>query len=379
VSGTPDASGVPARRLAAAALLRIEDDAAYANLVLGPMLDESDLDERDRHLVTELVYGTTRMRRACDHLVDRFVPDPPTGLARSLLRLGAYQIAFMRVPAHAAVSATVGAAPKRLRGFVNAVLRRVSSAAVEFPDDATRLSYPDWIIERLTADLGAPDALGALEAMNRAASATVRADGYIQDLASQRVAGVVGAEPGDRVVDLCAAPGGKATALAAAGAWVVAGDRSPARAGLMAGNVDRLGSEVSVVVADAAAPPVADGCADRVLLDAPCTGLGALRRRPDARWRVRPSDVDELAAVQLRLVEAAARLVRPGGVLVYSVCTLTAAESTGIDAQLVDRLPEFDAEPVGEGWRPHGRGGLLLPQEDDTDGMFVLRLRRSER
>src|SRR5690606_36499991 len=154
------------------------------------------------------------------------------------LRLGAYQLAYTEVPAHAAVDATVGAAPKPARGLVNAVLRRVAddlapggADAVDWPDEATRLSYPDWVVEEVGHVLG-DRGPAALAAMNRPATTHVRADGYVQDLASQDVVARVGARPGERVLDLCAAPGGKATGLAATGAHVVAADSSAARAGL---------------------------------------------------------------------------------------------------------------------------------------------------
>ncbi|MFM8530930.1 MAG: transcription antitermination factor NusB, partial [Ilumatobacteraceae bacterium] len=137
------------RVLALEALRRIEDDGAYANLLLPALLAECDLSGPDRRFVTDLVYGTTRMRRACDALVDRFVSTPPDAATRRLLRLGAYQLAFAGVPSLAAVSGTVDCAPKRTRGFVNAVLRRVASTPMKWPDDPTRLSYPSWIHRRV--------------------------------------------------------------------------------------------------------------------------------------------------------------------------------------------------------------------------------------
>ena len=374
----PAEPGVEVRRVAIAAVERIDVDRAYANLALPPMLSRSSLDERDRALVTELVYGATRMRRACDHLADRFVLRDVDPTVRAALRVGVYQLAYTQVPTHAAVSATVGAVTGPARGFVNAVLRKVATARTEWPDEATRLSYPDWIVDRLVADLGAEQGIAALEAMNQAPETTVRADGYVQDLASQWVVELVGAQPGELVADLCAAPGGKATGLAANGARVVASDISPARVGLIVSNVVRTGGgAVDALVADATRPPYASECFDRVLVDAPCSGLGVLRRRPDARWRVEPDDVDRLAQLQCRIVDAALRLVRPGGVLVYSVCTVTEAETLGIDRHLADRYPELEplAQP-GEPWMPHGRGSIVLPQTAGTDAMMVLRLRR---
>ena len=364
-----------ARALALEALGRIEDDGAYANLVLPELLSRSGLADRDRHFATELVYGTTRMRRACDLLVDRFLTRDIEPEVRRALRLGAYQLHFLALAPHAAVGETVDVAPKRAQGLVNAVLRRVSTSEVVWPDDATRLSYPDWIVARLTADLGADDALAALARMNEAPSVTERADGYVQDLASQWVAAAVGAQVGERVLDLCAAPGGKSLGLAATGARVVASDVRESRAGLVAANA-RGRADVPVVVADGLAAPFAPASFDRVLVDAPCSGLGVLRRRPDARWRIDEASVARLAAVQRDLVHAAAALVRPGGHLVYSVCTLTDPEGPAVDAGLQASHPDLLADPVPEGpWRPIGRGARLLPHDADTDGMYLLHLR----
>lgn len=370
--------GVAARRLALEVLARVEDDGAYANLVLSPALDRSGLGPTDRGFVTDLVYGTLRRQRSLDHLVDRFLVTPPPPAARRALRLGAYQLALRDdIPAYAAVSATVDAAPKRFRGLVNAVLRKVADAAVEFPDEAVEWSYPDWVVDLLRRDLGEEAAASALLAMNEPAEVTVRADGYTQDPGSQMVAALVGAEAGETVLDLCAAPGGKATALAATGAWVVAADLQAQRVGLIRRNVERLGAEgVHPVVADAAHPPFREGVADRVLLDAPCSGLGVLRRRPDARWRLEEPSVERLAALQRRLVDAAVPLVRPGGVLVYSVCTLSHAESIGVDEHVAATRPDLvPLEVPGEPWRPWGRGAILLPQAAGTDGMYVVRYR----
>jgi 16S rRNA (cytosine967-C5)-methyltransferase len=369
--------GVEVRRQAIAALVRIAEHGAYANLVLPQLLARSGLDGRDRALVTDLVYGTLRMQRACDHLVDRFVMRDVDPEVRAALRVGAYQLAFAGVPTHAAVSATVGAVAGRPRGFVNAILRRVADAPVEFPDDATRLSYPDWILDRLTADVGSQAAIEALEVMNTRPEVATRPDGYIQDRASQWVAELVEAQAEERIADLCAAPGGKATAMAHTGAQIVAADLQPARARLVVGNAERTGVQLDVLVADAERPPFPPATFDRVLVDAPCSGLGVLRRRPDARWRLEPDAVDRLAGLQRRIVDATVPLVRPGGTFVYSVCTLTAAETLGIDHHLATRHPDLEPLDVpGDPWIAHGRGALLLPQAADTDGMMILRLRR---
>ena len=366
-----------ARALALRALLEI-DEGAYANLAVPRLLDRSRLDARDRAFVTELSYGTTRMRRAVDWLIDRFATRPPDVETRNALRLGAYQLAFMGVPAHAAVAATVDVAPERTAGFVNAVLRKIANLVPvqDWPDLATALSYPDWIVARLTAELGPDAAEAALRRMNEPPPVTERADGYIQDEASQLVAAAVDVQPGDLVADLCAAPGGKATALGAA-ALVAASDVNPTRTRLIADNVARLGTgNVAPLVADGREPPYRPGTFDRVLLDAPCSGLGVLRRRPDARWRIEADDVPRLAALQKLLVDSALALLRPGGVLVYSVCTLTLAESAGIDKWLADSHPDCaPLPPPGPPWGRLGRGARLLPQTADTDGMYLLRVK----
>ncbi len=364
------------RQVALEVLRRIEDDGAYANLALGPALTHSGLGELDRKFVTELVYGTTRMRRACDVLVDRFLTSPPDAVTRTVLRLGAYQVAYAGVPAHAAVGETVGLAPKRTRGLVNAVLRKVSRSSVydmTWPSDAARLSYPDWILDTFREEIG-DDADDALARMNEAPSVTHRADGYVQDGSSQWVAANTGASPGERIFDMCAAPGGKSTAMATEGALVIAGDQRPNRARLVRDNALGLDLELPVIVADGLRPPFARASFDAVLLDAPCSGLGALRRRADARWRIQPNDVVELAELQAGLLGSAAELVRPGGRLTYSVCTITAAES--IDHRTPDGF-EVDVRPPEVGsWRAFGQGWRVLPQDADTDGMVMIRYRR---
>ena len=355
-------------------LQRIDHEGAYANLVIAAELARSKLSDRDRKFVTELVYGTTRMRRACDALVDRFVSTTPSPEVRTVLRLGAYQLHFAGVPAHAAVGETVELAPKRARGFVNAVLRRVSSTPMTWPSDAVRLSYPDWIVQRLTDELGYDDAIATLTTMNEAPSVTERDDGYIQDLGSQWVTSAVPASEGQLILDVCAAPGGKATGIATSGATVIAADLRPQRVGLITENAERLGTnDVLALAADATSPPFPGATFDAVLIDAPCSGLGTLRRRADARWRITPKDVADLVTLQRRIIDACAPLVKPGGVLVYSVCTLLAAEATahafpnGFEP-LTDR-PEGDWRPLGTGWR-------VLPHDADTDGMILLRFRR---
>jgi 16S rRNA (cytosine967-C5)-methyltransferase len=428
------APGVTARVVALDALVRVEDG-AYAHVVLPAMLAQSSLDDRDRAFTTELVYGTLRSQRRLDDLLARVVQrpvhrlDPPV---RAALRLGAYQL-LHDTPPHAAVASTVdaiGARSPRARGFVNANLRSLTRLPAPWPeptDAAVALSYPDWLVARLTDELGAADARAALEAMNEPAGVTLRPDprqvtaaaladelraagadvtsgrlvpdalvvrglgdpGRLaavregratpQDQGSQAVVAALAPEPGERVADLAAAPGGKATAIAervGPDGAVVAVDVDAGRVRMIDGARHRIGlPHLFPVVGDGRTPPLRAGAFDRVLLDAPCSGLGVLRRRPDARWRLQPDAIDELAALQRALLAAAAPLVRPGGVLAYSVCTLTAAETLAVDEWAAAALPHLTARtPPGPPWRPHGRGALLLPQAAGTDGMYVLLL-----
>ena len=366
-----------ARRLALDVLVRVDAGGAYANVALPAALKKADLDERDRAFATELVYGVTRRRRALDWVLDAFLVAAPPAPARAALRMGAYQIVELGTPAYAAVSATVSAAPRKHRALVNAVLRRVVDAgAPDWPDDPTRLSYPDWIVDTLADDLGRPAALTALESMNGPARLHRRQDGYVQDLSSQLVTDAIDVQAGDLVADLCAAPGGKATALAARGATVIAGDSHRGRAGLLEANRRALGAtSMTVVAADGRRPPLRPGCFDAVLVDAPCSGLGTLRRRPDARWRIERSAVRRLVELQRSLLDSATGLLRPGGQLVYSVCTLTAAETSVLAASLSDDDRLDPQPPPPEPWLPHGGGAMLLP-DTDHDGMALFRWRR---
>jgi 16S rRNA (cytosine967-C5)-methyltransferase len=430
--------GVSARVVALDALLRIEDG-AYAHVVVPSILGASMLSSRDRAFATDLVYGTVRAERRIDDLLARVVArplrrlDPPV---RAALRMGAYQL-LQGSPPHAAVGETVealGARSPRAKGFANANLRALTRIGPPWPaadDLATSLSYPDWIVERLTAALGAPDTRAALEAMNLPAPVTLRPNARVatfdalaaelreagvdvehgalvpealmvrgigdparlpavaaglatpQDQASQAVVAAVAPAPGERIADLAAAPGGKATAIGervGPEGSVVALDIDAGRNRLVADAASRLALPwVHPVVADGRRPPLAPASFDRVLLDAPCSGLGVLRRRPDARWRLRPEVIDECAALQRELLVAAATLVRPGGLLAYSVCTITPEETLALDVFAAERLSGFGAAPrIGPPWRPHGRGALLLPQDRRTDGMFVLLLQRDE-
>jgi 16S rRNA (cytosine967-C5)-methyltransferase len=372
-----------AREIALEALARV-DDGAYANIALPALLTELDrqfhLEDREKNFATELTYGTVRMRRACDWLVQRHITRDSDDETLRVLHLGAYQLVFLQTPPHAAVSEMVDLSPNWSTKFVNFVLRRVAEDLnPKWPDLATQLSYPDWIIRALNADLGAAESRRVLESMNNSASVSTRDDGYVQDPASQMVARSVEARSGERVLDLCAAPGGKATLIASSGAHVVAVDLHEHRSKLVEENADRLGltEYIEVLTGDATTMYFDQGSFERVLVDAPCSGLGSLRRRPDARWRITESDVVDLVKLQRALMTVAANAVKPGGVVVYSACTLTRPESLGLDEWVQETHPELVpiARIEGVGWEPLGNGARLLPNE--TDGMVVFRYQRS--
>ena len=374
---------VPTARSVALAALAAVDGGAFANLTLPQLLiraKREGLADRDAALATELVYGTVRMQRELDAVLAPYVSRTPDAEVRRVLRMGAYQIRHLRIPAHAAVSETVEIAPGRGQGFVNAVLRQLAGAktAPTFANLGEELSYPDWIIDAAINALGRDDAVDVLGAMNVPATSHEREDGYVQDLASQFVGSFVGAQPGERILDLCAAPGGKATAMAGRGAYVVAVELHSHRAKLVVENVERLGlkARTATIRADGRSLPFRPGSFDRVLVDAPCSGLGSLRRRPDARWRITPTDVDALVVLQRELLSAAVAAVRPGGTVVFSACTFMRKETEGLDAWAAQRHPELVAmeAPTDPGWRPCGRGALLLPGA--TDGMFVVAYQR---
>ena len=408
----------PARRAAFAVVRRVFEDGAYADRALRSAAD--GLDARDRALARRLAYGTVQRCRTLDDAIESIGRRPVRKLdppVRAALRLGAYQLAFLDgVPRYAAVNESVelvrGARLQRAVPFANAVLRRLADGArahcEALPEGtareaALRHSYPDWIAETWWDELGADEARALMAAQNEEAETAVRlvrgrvegredplvpgawvvdrvdedavAEGRIwpQSRGSQLVGHAVGSRAGERTLDLCAAPGGKATMLAGE---VVAVEVDEARAAQLEANARRLGATgVHVVHADGRSlPPELDGF-DRALVDAPCSGLGVLASRPDLRWRAEP-----LPELQAELLRAAIARVRPGGAVVYSTCTINAAENEAIvDGVLAEGCVELDPT-LGDEWpafRHRSRPELLqtLPHLHATSGFFVARLR----
>src|SRR2546425_9000516 len=404
-----------AREAAYQVVLRVFEDDAYADRVLRGAAKE--LDSRDRALAQRLAFGTVQRARTLDRAIEQLGKRPVRKLdppVRAALRLGAYQLGYTDVPQHAAVNETVElvrtARLERAVPFTNAVLRRLAGGITPLlaalPEDspgaaALKHSYPDWVAELWWEELGPEEALALVRAQNEPPERVVRLNrrksgqvegrpdedlpdalhveridedalhaGLVwpQSRGSQLAGLVVASRPGERTLDLCAAPGGKATQLEGD---VVAVELHARRARELDENCRVLGADnVTVVNADATElAPELTGF-DHVLVDAPCSGLGVLAGRPDLRWRARP-----LPELQTELLRVAAERVKPGGTIVYSVCTLNPEENeTIVDAS------GLQGEPLGDEWpqvRHPRRPEFLLtqPHVHGTAGFFIARLR----
>jgi 16S rRNA (cytosine967-C5)-methyltransferase len=444
----------PSRTVAFDALRAVDERDAYANLVLPGMLTEARLDARDAALATELTYGTLRGRGTYDAVlaacVDRPLDavDPPV---LDVLRLGAHQLLATRIPAHAAVAATVELARGVLGDgrarFVNAVLRRVTArsldewiaevappaAANPVGHLAVAYSHPRWVVSAMadalggdlaeTAELLAADnvrpavTLAAWPGRSTVAELTsagaapgrwspyaaVLAEGDpagvgavregragVQDEGSQLVTVALARAPlaggaDRRWLDLCAGPGGKSALLAGLavdqGGGLLAVEVQPHRARLVRRALRTAPGSPLVAVADGRVPAWREGVFDRVLVDAPCTGLGALRRRPEARWRRGPSDVPALSALQRELLRSALDAVRPGGVVAYVTCSPHLAETRVVVSDVLRGRADaerLDARPLLPGVPSLGDGPdvQLWPHRHGTDAMYLALLRR---
>jgi 16S rRNA (cytosine967-C5)-methyltransferase len=406
--------------------MRVDDRALCHELVLGVLRRQLWLDRVIEHFANRGVDGL----------------DLPVKLA---LRLGIYQLRFLgRIPASAAVNESVNlvrvAGVKSAAGFVNAVLRRATrepdyDPAAGRADPVERIavqtSHPRWLISRWADSLGFKEAEGLARANNEPAPVALRltakalatsdaqhvteqlkssgarlttsriapgawrvagggrslrelaSEGliYLQDEASQLVAYLLGAQPNDRVLDVCAAPGSKTTHIAVLTprATIVAGDLYPHRLSTLNELAAQQGVRgIQTVAYDATqALPFANASFERVLVDAPCSGTGTLRHNPEIRWRIKSSDIEELAGKQSRIIANAAAVVNAGGRLVYSTCALEADENEGVVEAFMKQHPDFRLMPVDfpldAGWEGHAKVGTIRtwPHRHDTDGFFV--------
>jgi 16S rRNA (cytosine967-C5)-methyltransferase len=424
---------VTARRVAFHVVRRVFEEDAWADRAFRAAADAAALGERDRAFAMQLGYGTVQRARTLDHAIEALGRRPVRKLdppVRAALRLGAYQLAHAdSVPLHAAVDETVElvrrAGLERAVAFTNAVMRRLSVGLRDLlatlpertaDEAALRHSYPDWVARVWWRDLGREDALALMRAQNEPAETCVRVNrpragadalpgrrdpdlpdalvvdrvepdwlerGLVwpQSRGSQLAGLAVGSRPGERILDLCAAPGGKATQLEGE---VTAVERHEGRARALEETVARLGaSGVRVVVADGLDLPSGLAGFDRALVDAPCSGLGTLRRNPDLRWRLREGDPAHLAETQRALLRRAAAALRPGGALVYSTCTLLTEENEAVVDAFLAETPAFrraPADAVPASVRPliEADGALRTwPHRHDADGFYAARLERT--
>jgi 16S rRNA (cytosine967-C5)-methyltransferase len=394
------------RRVAHHVLVRVFDEGAYADRAFAPAAAE--LDARDRAFAQRLSYGAIQRVRTLDYALEEIGGRPVADLdvpVRAALRLGAYELGFMdAVPARASVNESVelvrASGAGRATGLVNAILRRTAERIRRVLDElpegtpveaALRHSYPDRVAETWWREWGADEAVALMRAQNEPPETAYRVIGtgesrvvdridptdveqgrvWPQSRGSQLAGAAVAVQAGERVLDLCAAPGGKTTQLAERAAEVVAVEIHEGRAKELEESVRRVGFDnVTVVNADARElAPELTGF-DRVLVDAPCSGLGVLASRPDLRWRAQP-----LPELQLELLHMAAGRVKPDGTVTYSVCTIAAAENE----EIVDACG-LQVEPLGDKWPEfaHPRRPeflLTLPHKHHTTGFFVANLR----
>ena len=424
------------RLLAFEVLAEVGLQGAYSNLILPKALSESILEANDRAFATELVYGTLRMQGRHDHFIsaasDRSLEqiDPK---ALIVLRLGTHQLKQMRVPSHAAIYESVDLAKKVVgkstASFVNAILRKIDSLdfdqlskpTQEYARLALEYSHPEWIVSSYFDSLkNSSDVISLLQANNSAAKPTLIAwpglatqgelleagalaiatssvaatfDGNPGDIAAirERRAGVqdLGSQlvvekfydqfkPNLRWLDLCAGPGGKAAYLSALlkrdGGSLLANEISNERAKL----VSQVMHHGEVNICDGRSMPDALGKFDRILLDAPCTGIGALRRRPEVRWRRNLQDLKNLTQLQSELLESATRLLSPGGIIAYVTCSSHQAETKFQIRSFLKQHSNFTRIPVQDE-RADIDGYLQLwPHRDSTDAMFLSLLRSKE-
>ena len=443
-------NGAMSREVAFDVAVAVERDGAYANLALPVALGRSDLDERDRGFVTELVYGSLRAQGELDAVIQEATHRDSSSLepeVRVLLRLGVYQLLRMRVETHAAVNESVRLAKNRglhrVAGLVNAALRAVSAHPAEYwervigQSTASLRSHPSWIAAELESALaeceGAGELEEALDSHNQAplvtlchlpgfsepgeASATHyspigstlqggdprRVQGVaqkfirVQDEGSQLAAllltRVAPLEAAERIWDMCAGPGGKTAVLGAeacaVGASVLASEVSEHRSTLVEDSTsaitDRLPTAMSVEVGDSRRPRAERF--SRILLDAPCSGLGALRRRPEARWVKTPESIPALRELQEALLRNGLNSLAPGGFLAYVTCSPVVEETTAVINRVVsddERLTLLDTPSVLEGIvtspiTGHRRGTAvqLWTHRHGTDAMFIQLIQRS--
>jgi 16S rRNA (cytosine967-C5)-methyltransferase len=455
VTASADRPKPSVRRLACEILLKVDTRKAYADALLDDALKTASLGERDRALLTELVYGTLRWRGKIDAELTRHVHRALSGadpLIRNILRLAAYQICFLdRIPGYAAVSEAVELAKLqgsgKSAGFVNGVLRnllrRKGERSVARADDesihsfAAGYSHPEWLAKRWLDQFGTQAAKELMLANNERAPLLLRAnslkcdrdellrqfserginatpaqrapqgivvqsggsvenlpgfeEGYcqVQGESSQLIALLLSPRPGERILDACAGPGGKTTHAAELmkdQGEVIALDKSASAIEKLRENIARLqirSAQLHVADATRELGSSLRGPYDRILVDAPCSGLGTLRSHPEIKWQRNDDDIQRLRALQSKILQRVVAYLKPRGILVYSTCTLTREENQQVIDSFLARNPEFELQdaarylPVEAKHMISGKYFEALPHRDDTDGFFAARLRKA--
>ncbi|HEY2712544.1 MAG TPA: 16S rRNA (cytosine(967)-C(5))-methyltransferase RsmB [Chthoniobacterales bacterium] len=408
-----------ARSLALEALVRWRKGREFANSIASDLMAGSSLGVTDRAFTLEIFYGVLRNLTLLDFWIDRLRSDPLEAAARDLLRLGLYQIMVLKVAPHAAVFETVELAPARTRRLINAVLRRALREKVSLTNlaktqsIAVRYSQPAFLIERWARPFGdeatldfcrwnnqpalvyarvnrlkltteeflqlypesslLPDSTNFV-ALSYPVAAAQSGDSYIQDPSTAIACELLAPHPGERVLDACAAPGGKSAYLAEMmtnEGILIAVDREESRLQRLRENFVRLGVKNARIVAcdwtndlSVRAAGLAEGSFDKILLDAPCTNTGVMRRRVDLRWRLRPDDFARMAQEQLTILRAVAPLLKPGGSLVYSTCSVEREENDEVVRSFLAQRSEFCLTTRKES----------LPFRDHFDGAFAAQL-----
>lgn len=412
------------RKSAVSALVKVDSDSAFSNIVLNNVLNENEFSKEDKALISAIFYGVLDRRITIDYVLSKYVKTPLKKLpfyTLNVLRSGLYQIMYMdRIPNSAAVNESVKLIKKsgesRNAGFVNAVLRNILRNGIELPDGdgisdmSIRYSCPEWIVESLVNDYGTDDAKAVLEESLKTAPLTVRVNTlkttaeelasefskqgisaeidktdnsisiknginiknnplyksgmfYAQDTASQTVVSVLAPKAGDRVLDMCSAPGGKSFTMAQLmknSGEIISCDIFEQRVELIRSGAERLGTDIiKPVKADACEYNAAFGDFDCVLCDVPCSGLGVLRRKPDIKYN-KNNDFAELEKTQRKILENAAKYLRRGGKLLYSTCTLRKSENERNIEKFLTEHGDFSLD------YEH----TFMTHKDGTDGFF---------
>lgn len=406
------------RGLAFVALQKWRTSEQFADAILGQLLRSSNLTAPDRAFATELFYGVLRNLMLLDYWIDRLRSGHLDHATRDLLRLGLYQLFLLETPEHAAVFETVELAARKSRSLVNAVLRSATRGRSDLcrganaHDLSVRKSHPQFLIGRWTENFGPENAEALCDWNNRPAPVyarinRIRISGdafiaahpegdrlvarenfvrltsipnealsaghcYIQDPSTVAACTLLDPKPGDRVLDACAAPGGKTGYLAELmgnDGLIVACDRDAGRVETLRENLERLGVTISRCIRhdwNSGRPLPETASFDRILIDAPCTNTGVMRRRVDLRWRLAPDDFSRMPVEQLQIVRATVPFLKADGVLVYSTCSIEPEENEGVVQSILQEFPFLKlVEQIS-----------LLPFRDGFDGAFAAKFVR---